>query len=58
MSLQFDTNDLRALAGIILLLLALCVLFLNDENEIINYLLLALAGFLVGGQLLNRNNKS
>ena len=51
-----DTNTLRALAGILMLILAVFLLFLRDDTDVINYILLALAGFLVGGQLLGKNN--
>lgn len=55
--MEWDTNDLRALAGIILLLLALVVLYTNNENESINLIIIAMAGFLVGGQMLGRSDK-
>ena len=53
---KLDTNALRAIAGIIMLILAIVLLYTRDETDVINYILLALAGFLVGGQLLGRNN--
>ena len=53
---KLDTNALRAIAGIILLILAIVLLFTRDEIDVINYICLALVGFLVGGQLLGKNN--
>lgn len=53
---DFDTNTLRALAGIILLILAMALMFSQNQNDTLNYIVLALAGFLVGGQLFSRDN--
>ena len=53
---KIENNALRALAGIILLILAIVLMFSKDAPDIINYILLALAGFLVGGQLLGKDN--
>lgn len=53
---KIENNTLRALAGIILLILAIVLMFSKDAPDIINYILLALAGFLVGGQLLGKDN--
>lgn len=52
----FDQNKLRAFAGVILLLLALAYLILRSENTSIEYVMLSLAGFLVGGALLSSKN--
>jgi hypothetical protein len=49
--MNLSNNDLRAVAGIILLILAVLVLFTRDEVDSINYILIGLAGFLIGGQI-------
>jgi hypothetical protein len=53
--MKLDTNDLRAIAAIILLVLAIALMFSDHEVDIINYVVLALAGFLIGGQVLGTN---
>jgi hypothetical protein len=50
--MKLDTNDLRAVAGILLLVFGLAILFAPREVDILNYIVLALAGFLIGGQVL------
>lgn len=42
---------LRAVAGIILLVLAIFFLYLSEDQKAIEYIMLALAGFLVGGSI-------
>jgi len=54
--MKFDTNSLRALAGVILLILAIALMGFHDENDALNYICLALAGFLVGGSLFSKDN--
>lgn len=54
--INLTNNELRAIAGIILLILAIVLMFKRDETDAVNYVVLALAGFLVGGQLLNKGN--
>jgi dipeptide/tripeptide permease len=51
--MKLTNNDLRAVAGIILLILGIIVLFTRDEVDSLNYILIGLAGFLVGGQLFS-----
>jgi hypothetical protein len=51
--MNLENNDLRAVAGIILLILAIVLLFTRDETDVVNYIVLALAGFLVGGQIFS-----
>lgn len=43
---------LRAITGVILLVLALAFLILKADNHSIEYIMLALAAFLVGGSFL------
>jgi hypothetical protein len=54
--MEWDTNDLRALAGGIILVLAIISLILKTETETLKYILIALASFLVGGQLISKEN--
>jgi hypothetical protein len=53
--MKLDTNDLRAIAAIILLILAIALMFSQHEVDVVNYIALALAGFLIGGQVLGKN---
>ena len=50
--MDLDNNDLRAVAGIVLLILGMALLFLKEETDIINYVVIGLASFLIGGQIL------
>jgi predicted membrane-bound spermidine synthase len=56
--MKFENNDLRALAGIIMMILAISILFVKESKEIINYILIALAGFLVGGSILQTKTEN
>jgi multisubunit Na+/H+ antiporter MnhG subunit len=56
--MELSNNDLRAIAGIILLILAIVLMFSTHESDAVNYVVLALAGFLVGGSLFNRDQTS
>jgi hypothetical protein len=49
--MEINTNTLRALSGIILLILGIAIMILKDVPDILNYIVLALAGFLVGGSI-------
>jgi hypothetical protein len=51
--MKLENNDLRAIAGIIVLILAIVLLFTRDETDVVNYILIGLAGFLVGGQIFS-----
>lgn len=51
--MDIDNNDLRALAGVILLILATALLFFQNHDDVLNYILLGLAGFLIGGQIIS-----
>lgn len=55
---ELDNNNLRAFAGLILFFLALVYIITNNENSAIEYILIALAGFLVGGAILSAKNKA
>lgn len=52
--MQFNNDNLRALAGIILTLLAVLFLILGAQNGTIEAIMIGLAGFLVGGAIFNR----
>lgn len=54
--MEWSNNDLRALAGIILLIIAIISIYLKYENNSINMILMGLVSFLVGGALFNKNN--
>lgn len=54
--MNLTNNDLRAVAGIILLIIAITLMYSNKDSDVINYTILVLAGFLVGGQLLQKND--
>lgn len=49
---DFTQNQLRAIAGFILLVLAIVYILTKSENENVEYIMLALAGCLVGLTLL------
>lgn len=51
---QFNQDTLRAWAGAILLVLSLAYLVLRAQNGNIEYILIGLAAFLVGGAFFNR----
>lgn len=53
--MNWNQDSLRALAGLILLILALFSTYLNNETDSVRYTIIALAGFLVGGALLQNN---
>lgn len=55
--MNWSTNDLRAFAGIILLALAIITIFTKNETDTIKYVIMAMAGFLVGGQLLGNKKE-
>lgn len=48
-------NQLRAVAGIILVILAIFYIYSNARNDNIEYIMIALAGSLVGISLTSRN---
>jgi uncharacterized membrane protein HdeD (DUF308 family) len=50
--MRLDNNDLRAVAGLVLLILGIVLLFLKDETDVINYVVIGLASFLIGGNIL------
>jgi hypothetical protein len=54
--MNWNQDSLRALAGIILLILSLFSTYLNNETDSVRYTIIALAGFLVGGALLQKTN--
>jgi hypothetical protein len=56
--MKIDTNTLRAFAGIILLILGIFIMQLKDTPEVMNYIVLALAGFLVGGSLISKDGQA
>jgi hypothetical protein len=49
-------DSLRALAGLILLILCLFSTYQQNETDSVRYTIIALAGFLVGGALLQKTN--
>ena len=54
--MKFDQESLRAMSGLILLILALVSMFTQNKSNIIEYILIALVGFLAGGSLLQKKN--
>lgn len=50
--MEISNNTLRAFAGFMILVIALVTLFLGTETDTTKIILITLAGFLVGGQLL------
>jgi len=52
--MELSNNDLRAVAGIILLILGVVLLFLKDETDVVNYVVIGLASFLIGGNILTK----
>lgn len=54
--MNFTTNQLRALAGAILLILALVFLIVGSDNGTIEYILIALAAFVVGAEVFNNGD--
>lgn len=58
MKLNMDTNELRLVAAITLIIIALPYLYFRVQNSQIENIMLMLAIFLVGGALLNSQTKS
>ena len=54
--MNFTTNQLRALAGAILLILALVFLMVGSDNGTIEYILIALAAFVVGAEVFSNGD--
>lgn len=54
--MKWDQDSLRALSGVILLILCVFSTYQQNETESVKYTIIALAGFLVGGALLQKNN--
>lgn len=53
---ELDTNKLRALSGGILLILAISQMVTKYQTDRLEYIMIALAGFLVGGALIQNTN--
>lgn len=53
MPVDITNNKLRALAGLILLILAVIFLICGANNSTLETIMLALVAFLVGGALFN-----
>jgi sugar phosphate permease len=53
MNSDITNNKLRAWAGLILLILSIFFVTMKFENQTFEYILLALAAFLVGGAIFN-----
>jgi uncharacterized membrane protein HdeD (DUF308 family) len=56
--MELSNNDLRAIAGLILLILGIALLFLKDETDIVNYVVIGLASFLIGGNILTKSDQT
>jgi len=54
--MELNNNDLRAIAGLILLILGMVLLFLKDETDVVNYVVIGLASFLIGGNILTKKS--
>ena len=54
--MELSNNDLRAIAGLLLLILGMTLLFLKDETDVINYVVICLASFLIGGNILTKKD--
>ena len=54
--MELSNNDLRAIAGLLLLILGMTLLFLKDETDVINYVVIGLASFLIGGNILTKKD--
>lgn len=54
--MSITDEKLRALAGLILLVLAITELLLSRSNQLIENIMMMLAGFLVAGALLKKSN--
>ena len=55
--MDFENDTLRAWAGLILLILAILFIITGAENSTLEIIMIALAGFLVGGAILSGQNK-
>lgn len=55
--MKWEQNELRAFAGVILLILAMSSIFTKYETDTLQYLMIALIGFLAGGALFQKTNK-
>lgn len=56
--MNIDQNKLRAWAGLILLVLAVLSTILKYENTTLQYTIIALVSFLVGGALLQKKGEN
>jgi uncharacterized membrane protein len=56
--MSIDQNKLRAWAGLILLILAVLSTILKYENTTLQYTIIALVSFLVGGALLQKTGEN
>jgi uncharacterized membrane protein len=56
--MNIDQNKLRAWAGLILLILAVLSTILKYENTTLQYTIIALVSFLVGGALLQKTGEN
>ncbi len=57
MKIKMDTNELRLVAAIVLVIIAIPYLYWRVQNSGIENIMLMLAIFLVGGALLNNNSQ-
>lgn len=56
MAYEFETNTLRAMAAIILLILAMTSLLLQNSTNTIDMIEISLAAFLVGAAIVSKKN--
>lgn len=54
---DFDNESLRALSGLILLIIAIVYIVSETNNGSIEYIMIGLASFLVGGAIFSSINK-
>lgn len=54
---DFTQNQLRAIAGFVLLVLAIFYIYSKTENQNLEFIMIALAGSLVGISLIGSKNQ-
>jgi sugar phosphate permease len=55
--MKINNENLRALAGIILLVLCVLSMWKTNSSQVFDYVILSLVGFLAGGSLLSNQKK-
>lgn len=55
--MKISNESLRALSGIILLILCIFSMWKTNSSQVFDYVILSLVGFLAGGSLLSKKEE-